>query len=85
MIVSPRCRCVVHGSVGLSESAVAKSESSFGVSFSEAATTSATTYKLQTATYGAGTQYVNRTGDNINDPTRDGLTVSTITLMEIVA
>jgi hypothetical protein len=49
------------------------------------ATTSATTYKLQTATYGAGTQYVNRTGDNINDPTRDGLTVSTITLMEIAA
>ena len=47
------------------------------------ATTSATTYKLQTATYGAGTQYVNRTGDNINDPNRDGLTVSTITLMEI--
>jgi hypothetical protein len=55
------------------------------VCYDNPATTSATTYKLQTATYGAGTQYVNRTGDNINDPTRDGLTVSTITLMEIVA
>lgn len=47
------------------------------------ATTSATTYKLQTATYGGGTQYVNRTGDDINESTRDGRTVSTITLMEI--
>ena len=46
-------------------------------------TTSATTYKLQTTTYGGGTQYVNRTGDDINDPNRDGRTVSTITLMEI--
>jgi len=49
------------------------------------ATTSATTYKLQTATYGGGTQYVNRTGDDINESTRDGRTVSTITLMEISA
>ena len=49
------------------------------------ATTSATTYKLQTATYGGGTQYVNRTGDDINESTRDGRTVSTITLMEIAA
>ena len=46
-------------------------------------TTSATTYKLQTTTYGAGTQFVNRTSDDINDPNRDGRTVSTITLMEI--
>ena len=49
------------------------------------ATTSATTYKLQTANYGAGTQYVNRTSDNNNDPTRDGLTASSITLLEIAA
>jgi len=47
------------------------------------ATTSATTYKLQMATYGAGTQYVNTSGSNINDPTRDGLTASSITVMEI--
>jgi hypothetical protein len=49
------------------------------------ATTSATTYKLQTATYGGGTQYINRTGDNINESTRDGLTASSITVMEIKA
>ena len=46
-------------------------------------TTSATTYKLQTTTYGAGTQFVNRTSDDINESNRDGRTVSTITLMEI--
>jgi hypothetical protein len=55
------------------------------ICYDNPATTSATTYKLQTTTYGAGTQYVNRTGDDINDPTRDGRTVSTITLMEIAA
>ena len=49
------------------------------------ATTSATTYKLKTATYGAGTQYVNRTSDNLNESTRDGLTASSITVMEIAA
>ena len=49
------------------------------------ATTSATTYKLQTANYGAGIQYVNRTGDNINETNRDGLTASSITVMEIAA
>jgi hypothetical protein len=47
------------------------------------ATTSATTYKLQTANYGSGTQYVNRTHTNLNEATRDGLTASSITLMEI--
>jgi len=48
------------------------------------ATTSATTYKLQTANYGNGTQYVNRTGDDIsNETNRDGLTASSITVMEI--
>ena len=55
------------------------------VCYDNPATTSATTYKLQTATYGGGTQYVNRTGDDINESTRDGRTVSTITLMEIAA
>jgi hypothetical protein len=49
------------------------------------ATTSATTYKLQTANYSTGIQYVNRTGDNNNDPNRDGLTASSITVMEIAA
>jgi hypothetical protein len=49
------------------------------------ATTSATTYKLQTANYGSGTQYVNRTNANLNESTRDGLTASSITVMEIAA
>jgi hypothetical protein len=49
------------------------------------ATTSSTTYKLQTANYSAGIQYVNRTGDDNNDPNRDGLTASSITVMEIAA
>ena len=47
------------------------------------ATTAATTYKLQTANYGAGTQFVNRTSANLNETTRDGLTASSITLYEI--
>ena len=49
------------------------------------ATTSATTYKLQTACWGTGTQYVNRTDGDINDANRDGLTASSITVMEIAA
>ena len=49
------------------------------------ATTSATTYKLQMANYGAGTQYVNRTFGDINESNRDGRTASSITVMEIAA
>jgi hypothetical protein len=48
-------------------------------------TTSATTYKLQTANYGSGTQYVNRTHTDIAETTRDGRTASSITLIEVAA
>ena len=45
------------------------------------ATTSSTTYKIQVNTSGSGTVYVNR---NINNTSPyDGLTISTITLMEV--
>lgn len=49
------------------------------------ATTSSTTYKLQMATYSSGTQYVNRTHTDIAESTRDGRTVSSITLIEVAA
>lgn len=49
------------------------------------ATTSSITYKLQGSAYAIGgyTTYVNRTHGNINEGNRDGLTASSITVMEI--
>ena len=48
------------------------------------ATTSSITYKLQGSGVGSGlVTYVNRSHGNINDPNRDGLTASSITVMEI--
>ena len=48
------------------------------------ATTSSITYKLQGSGYASGfATYVNRSHSNINDTNRDGLTASSITVMEI--
>jgi hypothetical protein len=48
------------------------------------ATTSAITYKVQAAAYEVGNvQYINRTGADLNETGRDGLTASSITVMEI--
>ena len=48
------------------------------------ATTSALTYKVQAAAFDAGqVQYINRTDANLNETGRDGLTASSITVMEI--
>ena len=48
------------------------------------ATTSSITYKLQGAGFQSGfATYVNRTHANIVEPNRDGLTASSITVMEI--
>ena len=50
------------------------------------ASTTAVTYKIQGSSYLNGSNtYVNRTAENINEPTRDGLTASSITLMEVAA
>ena len=50
------------------------------------ATTSSITYKLQGSGLAGGyTTYVNRTHGNLNDGNRDGLTASSITVMEIAA
>lgn len=48
------------------------------------ATTSSITYKLQGSSYNNSyTSYLNRTHGNINEGNRDGLTASSITVMEI--
>jgi hypothetical protein len=48
------------------------------------ATTSSITYKLQGTSYhNSHTQYLNRTHGNLNEGSRDGLTASSITVMEI--
>ena len=48
------------------------------------ATTSSITYKLQGTSYhNSYTQYLNRTHGNLNETSRDGLTASSITVMEI--
>tara|TARA_Y100000389_G_scaffold199310_1_gene237455 strand:+ start:548 stop:1081 length:534 start_codon:yes stop_codon:yes gene_type:complete len=48
------------------------------------ATTSSLTYKLQGSSYNSSyTTYLNRTHVNINESNRDGLTASSITVMEI--
>ena len=48
------------------------------------ATTSALTYKVQAAAFDAGqVQYINRTSADLNETGRDGLTASSITVMEI--
>jgi hypothetical protein len=48
------------------------------------ATTSALTYKVQAAAFDTGqVQYINRTSADLNETGRDGLTASSITVMEI--
>ena len=45
---------------------------------------SSITYKITGTSYNVGeTTYINRTDGNLNDPNRDGLTASSITLMEV--
>jgi hypothetical protein len=57
----------------------------FGISFLDSpATTSATTYKLQIATYQAGNPvFINRSSAWQNTSTYDGTAITTITVMEI--
>jgi hypothetical protein len=47
------------------------------------ATTSLTTYKIQVAVQGGGTFHLNRSHRDLDETTRDGRGISTITLMEI--
>ena len=48
-------------------------------------TTSAVTYKVQYASYGTNTVYINRTGSDSNTSEYDARTASSITLMEVAS